>query len=68
MIQGPRHVIYTRSRSEIAIGCKVCIAKKWLENYKSIGKANGYSEREIEKYGKHIKFAAEWLSNLTEEK
>jgi len=42
----------------IRIGCKVQTKEKWLLNYVELGKANGYSEEEITKYGNWIKSVA----------
>ena len=52
-IQGSRHQI-TAIDSEVRIGCHVKLLAEWLKHYKAIGKAEGYSESQIEEYGLHL--------------
>jgi len=45
----------------ISIGCERHTYKHWLKHYIKIGEVNGYTEAEIERYGKWIKDAVKWL-------
>jgi Pentapeptide repeats (8 copies) len=40
---------------DVSIGCEKHTLAYWLEHYEAIGKANEYSESEIELYGKLLK-------------
>ena len=53
-----RHTI-TIDGKYLNIGCKTLTIKQWLKQYKEIGKENGYTEEEIEEYGRMIKFIHE---------
>jgi hypothetical protein len=53
-----KHTAYYFGLNEILIGCHKHSIEHWLENYKTIGKASGYSDIEIEKYGRFIKGCA----------
>jgi hypothetical protein len=66
-IQGSVHALTTCSFSEIDIGCEIHTVSHWLKNYKTIGEANGYSEREIEEYFKYLKLADWWLKDAIDD-
>ena len=51
---GGRHTAYATSAG-IQIGCMWNYTGWWLENYRHIGKENGYTPQEIEMYGNFIK-------------
>ncbi len=57
-IQGTRHPLSLCSFTEIAIGCKIQTIKAWKENYKEIGRAEGYTDSEIKEYGEYIEIFA----------
>jgi hypothetical protein len=46
----------------IMIGCKIHSLEHWLENYREIGSKNGYTEEQIEEYGRHLAHMAQLLS------
>jgi len=58
-IQAPQHTI-TATLEAITIGCETHAPKHWLENYKQIGKANGYTEEQIAEYGAILFLFKEW--------
>jgi hypothetical protein len=41
------------------IGCMSFSIEHWMDNFEEIGKKEGYSEEEIERYGKAINFISE---------
>ena len=53
-----KHTAYYFGDNQIQIGCHKYSIEHWIENYKTIGKSNGYSDDETEKYGKFIKGCA----------
>jgi hypothetical protein len=63
-IQGTRHFCYaspTKDGKEIwlGIGCEFHSIDWWIENYKSTGEAEGYTEDEIAEYLAHINLFAQ---------
>ena len=57
-IAGTMHALTLCSRTEIAIGCHVHTIEHWHEHYRAIGRANGYSDAQIEEYRAHIEHLA----------
>jgi len=51
--QAGKHFAYYAD-SYIKIGCLCESVSWWLENYKAVGKKEGYSEAEIKRYGSFI--------------
>jgi carbonic anhydrase/acetyltransferase-like protein (isoleucine patch superfamily) len=49
-IQGSNHPATNTKRGSIAIGCEVHTFAEWLKNYKIIGKAAGYTPKQIKEY------------------
>jgi hypothetical protein len=66
-IQGTRDALTTCSRTEIAVGCQVHTVAEWLTRYEEIGTRYGYTPEQIAEYGRHLRYAAEWLANLPKE-
>ena len=58
-IQAPQHTI-TATLEAITIGCETHAPKHWLENYKQIGKANGYTKEQIAEYGAILSLFKKW--------
>ena len=58
-VQGTRHLVTQHSAGMIAVGCEVHTNEEWLANFREIGKKNGYTEAEIEEYGKILRFVIE---------
>ena len=56
--QYKKHLASYTGLDEITIGCHKHPIQYWLDNFESIGKANGYAEEEIAKYGRFIKSCA----------
>lgn len=54
-IVGSRHSLTNARHGYIQIGCHCKTIDWWLENYKDIGKKEGYTEEEIAEYGAYIK-------------
>ena len=53
-----RHIAHFWYSNHIEIGCEHYTISHWLENYKEIGRINGYNESQIESYGNFIKRCA----------
>lgn len=56
-IQGSDHTFQYIS-GKIKIGCEFHTVKKWLKDYKKIGKRYSYTSAQIEEYGEYIKMCA----------
>ena len=46
---------------KIKIGCENHTVKKWLNDYKEIGKRNDYTPEQIAEYGEYIKMCAKFV-------
>jgi len=57
-IQGTKHHFFYMN-GIIKIGCEEHTIKKWLSDYKLIGKRNNYTDNQIDEYFKYIKMCAE---------
>ena len=55
-VQGSRHLATNGESGKIQIGCHVKTFRQWQLHYAEIGKVEGYTEAEIEEYGKIIEF------------
>lgn len=53
-----KHAAFYRGLDEIQIGCYKHSIEHWVSNFEAIGKSNGYSNDEIQKYGRFIKSCA----------
>jgi carbonic anhydrase/acetyltransferase-like protein (isoleucine patch superfamily) len=53
-IIGSKHIINYYGNEKIAIGCFVKTFEEWEKEYKLIGKANGYTDEQIEEYKVYI--------------
>lgn len=53
-IQGTKHALTNCAPGYIQIGCECRTFADWKKNFKQIGKANNYSNAEIEEYKSHI--------------
>ena len=60
-VKGTQHHVTTCTHTLIQIGCQQHPASYWLEHYKAIGRANGYTADQIAEYGLILKLAASWL-------
>ena len=50
-----RAITITVSTKEvIRVGCKAFSLEQWSEHYKTIAKAEGYTPKQIEEYGKYL--------------
>ena len=63
-VQGSRHAVTACSRTEIAVGCERHPAAEWLARYEEIWCRHGYTPEEIEEYGRHLRYVAEWMARL----
>ena len=54
-IQGTKFSLTNCKYGFLKIGCKEFSFDYWLENYKQIGKDNGFTTEEIEEYAEYIK-------------
>ena len=55
-IQGSRHSVTNCAHGSIAIGCQVHTFAEWKAEYKTIGKAAGYTAAQIKEYSHHIAY------------
>jgi hypothetical protein len=60
-IQGSVHHLFYMD-GKISIGCESHTVKKWIDDYKLIGKRNNYTDEQIEEYYKYIKFCADMVT------
>lgn len=56
-IQGSRHFVNISRPNHIRIGCHEYSFDHWKENFKEIGRTQGYSKEEIAEYGQYIEMA-----------
>ena len=56
-IQGSKNFFSVSSKTHISIGCHSKTFEEWRDNYKAIGKEEGYTPEEIEEYGHYIDLA-----------
>ena len=54
-IGGHKHWLITEHDGKLRIGCHVHTFEQWIKNAEKIGKAEGYSDLDIEIYRLHIK-------------
>ena len=56
-IQGSRHTLTECKKGFLQIGCKCYTFKEWELHFEAIGKAEGYSENQIQEYKLYIDLA-----------
>jgi len=56
--QFEKHTAYFMGTDEIVIGCHRHTVNQWLETFESVGKSEGYSDKQIAMYGAFIKQCA----------
>ena len=56
--QFERHQAVFYGMDEITIGCYRKTVKEWLETYKEVGRKEGYTDTQIERYGEFIRQCA----------
>jgi UDP-3-O-[3-hydroxymyristoyl] glucosamine N-acyltransferase len=56
---GSKHNVYYRGEDKIEIGCRQHEIDYWQQNYARIGTIEGYTEQEIEEYGRYITIISE---------
>ena len=56
-IQGSRHTLTECKKGFLQIGCKVYTFEEWELHFEAIGKAEGYSENQIQEYKLYIDLA-----------
>ena len=57
-LQGSVHPLTSVSHSDIRVGCLTHPAEWWLKYYKNVGCAYGYTDEQIEEYGRHLQYMA----------
>jgi hypothetical protein len=62
-----RHTAYFTGDGKITIGCHTHSVSQWVTDFTRVGKENGYTDVEIEKYGKFIKGCAKIQAELDED-
>jgi uncharacterized protein YjbI with pentapeptide repeats len=67
-IAGHKHFVSTTQDGRLQIGCEVHTFEQWAEIARELGKANGYSDRDVEIYKLHIKHCAKVARLLWAEK
>ena len=63
-----RHTAHFLSDNTLQIGCHTHDLKTWLDGYVEIGKKEGYTEREIQEYGRFIKGCIKIQASMDENK
>ena len=53
VIPGSRHVI-TATDKRVSIGCHTYTIGHWLEHFRAIGRAEKYTDEQIEEYGENL--------------
>jgi len=66
--QFEQHTAYFYGTDEIRIGCHVKSIGQWLETYVEVGKAERYTDKQIEMYGRFIKQCASLYKENANEK
>jgi hypothetical protein len=61
-ITGSRHAIIAVDEDNISIGCLRHDLAWWREHCQSAGRAEKYSDVQIEEYRLHIEYVAQWLA------
>ena len=61
-ITGTRHAIIAVDENNISIGCMRHDLAWWREHCQSAGRAEKYSDVQIEEYRLHIEYVAQWLA------
>ena len=56
-IQGSRHTLTECKKGFLQIGCKCYTFEEWELHFEAIGKAEGYSEKQIQEYKLYIDLA-----------
>lgn len=61
-IQGSKHGVCTPNKDgDVKIGCHTHHIDWWLDYYKKVGEKEGYSEKQIEEYGRYLLLIKESL-------
>lgn len=63
-IQGSRHHVCTSTPEHIRIGCITRTVAEWLEEYKTIGRNNGYTTKEQAEYKRYIRACEMYLKQF----
>lgn len=66
-IQGSKHLLYVAGPNIIGVGCIRHDAAWWLENYKTVGRSEGYSAQQIEEYRLWLDVAIAWQTRMREQ-
>ena len=61
-ITGSRHAIIAVDEANISIGCMRHDLAWWREHYAAAGRAEKYSDAQVEEFRLHIEYAAQWFS------
>ena len=56
-IQGTKHFVNFCAKGKLKIGCHELSLDVWLKKFTTIGKENGYTDKEIKEYGLYIQLA-----------
>ena len=64
-IQGTRHALTLCSPTQIAVGCHVHTIEEWLAGYKEIGAREGYTQDQVEEYGRYLTLLASRAKKLS---
>ena len=61
-ITGSRHAIIAVDEDNISIGCMRHDLVWWREHYAATGRAEKYSDAQVEEYRLHIEYVAQWFA------
>jgi hypothetical protein len=60
-IQGSEYFVNVSSYTTLQIGCLNLTFDEWKSQFETIGKKQGYSDKQIKEYGLHIEHCKQWL-------
>ena len=61
---GTRHSVMYWGEDCVQIGCKRMSLAEWLVQYKEVGKAEGYTDSEIEEYGQYLEIIKSFHASI----
>ena len=60
-LSGSAHPIRAAQNGRVSIGCEVHLITEWLGAFQTIGAEHGYSDAQIEEYGRLLLIAKAWI-------
>ena len=66
-VLGTQHAavaLATPAGTEVRIGCEHHKIDWWLKHYTAVGRKNEYTDAQVEEYGYHLAYIAEWAARV----